>query len=163
MTDQIKVLILNPTGTWEQTKGVLVDKYVRTREHPPTVINVSRDTVFPDEKPDVVETLSEIGAVIRRTKPVFSMRTGCIVVGQNDFSPLQYNPDQDNQAVRREASAFNQVTGNIASHEEAARALREEFWTKIGLVVAAVGAVAAFLIFLLVLLTGKVPFFGGQG
>ena len=152
MSDKIKVITLNPTGTWEEETGHLQDKHVRTKRSQ-RLISVSRDTVFPRYRPQNLESLMDIGPETL-TRPTFSNGARCIVVGQNDPSPIRFSMDKqtENETLRREAKVLKQVMRHEASEQEATRSNREEMWTKVAFIASVTVAVLAVFIGIAVLL-----------
>jgi hypothetical protein len=132
MSETVTLLVLNPTGTYEETKGVLGDKMVLA---PKTAVMITREDVFVRHKPSEAsqETLQDIV----RKPPTFASGPRCIVVCGQDPVPVRWDtPPDEKERVQREAKVFKQVSRVAGTEEEAKVALEQQRRGQVMLLVA---------------------------
>src|SRR3989304_787988 len=132
-TDEIRAIVLNPTGTRQEVRAELRDKSVELRGEGGKLVTISRNDVFPWHEPVRVEWLPPHvpqrgegegpppAFSVALQPPVFSEGRRFIVVGHNDFTPIRYEADLDNEAARREASVIKQISRMATAQKEAQR------------------------------------------
>jgi len=162
-TDEIRAIVLNPTGTRQEVRAELRDKSVELRGEGGKLVTISRNDVFPWHEPVRVEWLPpHVPQTVEGEEPppafsvalqppVFSEGRRFIVVGHNDFTPIRYEADLDNEAARREASVIKQISRMATAQKEAQRRVQNETFTRIAFVAAIIAAVFAIVMAIVML------------
>lgn len=153
MAEKVRVIQLNPTGTFDEVNGILEDKTVRTKD---LVASVDRNSCFVRPKPIPIESLEEIPNHLK-AKPFIEGKR-YIIINRQDFSPVRFGGPPDSETQVKEAQIINKVSAAHAIAQEGERALQEERLAWFVMIAGIIAAAAAGIIILI----GVTSFLGGN-